>query len=185
MGELASLRDFFAYNTFVRKKYLRLISKLPKKTLAKDRGASYPSIIDIFVHILDVYRCWFYAFETNEACERWLHKFETGEELPSLFGLSVAKVKQIEKEVDSHIDIILQKLRAEDLNRSFQYTLGTGKNKSVRTRNVGDMLWHLIEEELQHRGELNALLWQDDIEPPVTSWFKWKKALEKKRETAR
>ena len=38
-----------------------------------------------------------------------------------------------------------------------------------------DMLWHLVEEELQHRGELNALLWQEDIDPPVISWGEWKR----------
>lgn len=53
-GEFAALQDFFAYNTFVRKKYLSAIIKLPKKTLTKDRGASYPTILDILTHILDV-----------------------------------------------------------------------------------------------------------------------------------
>jgi uncharacterized damage-inducible protein DinB len=32
------------------------------------------------------------------------------------------------------------------------------------------MLWTLVGEELQHRGELNALLWQIDIDPPITEW---------------
>ena len=36
------------------------------------------------------------------------------------------------------------------------------------------MLWHLVEEELQHRGEVNALLWQINVDPPVTNWFDWK-----------
>ena len=35
------------------------------------------------------------------------------------------------------------------------------------------MLWHLVEEELQHRGELNALLWQIDVEAPVSRWIDW------------
>lgn len=49
-GELASLRDFFDYNTFVRKKYLETLSKLPKNTLTKNTGASFPSTLssDIF-----------------------------------------------------------------------------------------------------------------------------------------
>ncbi|MDH2900538.1 MAG: hypothetical protein PXY39_06160, partial [archaeon] len=61
------------------------------------------------------------------------------------------------------------------LSKSFQYTLGSGSRKKILIRSVREMLYHLIEEELQHRGELNALLWQDDIAPPVTSWFEWKK----------
>jgi len=27
-----------------------------------------------------------------------------------------------------------------------------------------------VGEELQHRGELNALLWQINIGPPITEW---------------
>ena len=165
-GELSALRDFFACNTFVRKKYLSLISELPKKSLIKDRGASYPSILDIQTHIVDV-------------CRSWLHVYETGEDLPDLKGLSIIQLKKLQKEVDNYMSDFMQKLRAEDLNKSFHNTLGTGRSKRVITRNVGAMLWHMIEEELQHRGELNALLWQDDIEPPVTSWFEWRKVLEK------
>ncbi len=39
---------------------------------------------------------------------------------------------------------------------------------------VRDTLLHLLEEEIQHRGELNALLWQIDVEPPVLDWIDWK-----------
>ncbi len=33
-----------------------------------------------------------------------------------------------------------------------------------------NMLGHLVEEDLQHRGELRALLWQMDIEAPTLGW---------------
>lgn len=165
-NELEALRDFFQYNTFVRKKYLGLISKLPEKTLTKDRGASFPSILDILTHVLDVYKSWF-------------HVYETGEDLPELKGFSLDQVKKLEHEVDEYIFDFMKELKTQDLNKSFQYTRGTGKKKKVITRKLGDLLWHLVEEELQHRGELNALLWQDDIDPPVTSWFRWKKAIRK------
>jgi uncharacterized damage-inducible protein DinB len=182
-AELDDLRSFFAYNTFVRKRYLTAIAKLPKRVLAKDTGASFPSIVDIFVHVLDVYRCWFLAYETGEACERWQHRHETGEDnLPELIGLSVAQAKEMERRVDELIGGVMRKLRASDLSKSFDFTIGSGKDRketitTTTTRRVDDMLWHLIEEELQHRGELNALLWQEDVEPPVTSWFGWKRSL--------
>ena len=161
-GELAALREFFAYNTFVRKKYVSLIAKLPRQTLTKDRGASYPSLLDIQTHILDV-------------CKSWLHACETGEDLPSPKGLSVAELKKFGEEVNEYVDSFMKKLKPEDLNKSFQFHPGNGER--VVTVNTREMLWHMVEEELQHRGELNALLWQDDIEPPVTDWFDWKKTL--------
>jgi uncharacterized damage-inducible protein DinB len=161
-GELAALREFFAYNTYVRKKYLSLITKLPKATLTKDRGASYPSILDIQTHILDV-------------CRSWLHAYETGVDLPAPTGLSVAQLKKLGNEVNEYLESFMKNLKPKDLNKSAQYHPGNGK--SVATINAREMLWHMIEEELQHRGELNALLWQDDIEPPITDWLDWKKAL--------
>lgn len=175
-GELIALQEFFAYNTFVRKKYLSFITKLPKKILTKNREASFPSILDIQTHILDVYRCWFHAYETGEACERWMHRYETGkDELSDLIGLSLTQIRRIEKQVDNHVESAMKNMTVEDLSKSFQYTLGSGSRKKILIRSVREMLYHLIEEELQHRGELNALLWQDDIAPPVTSWFEWKK----------
>lgn len=37
-----------------------------------------------------------------------------------------------------------------------------------------EVLWHMVEEELQHRGEIIALLWMEDIEPPWTSFMRWR-----------
>jgi hypothetical protein len=34
----------------------------------------------------------------------------------------------------------------------------------------------MVEEELQHRGELDALLWQMNIDPPVGSYRDWEEA---------
>ena len=59
-GELETIRDFYEYNFYVRKKYLRAIfEKIPEEERYKDRGASFPSIVDIFVHVIDAYRFWF------------------------------------------------------------------------------------------------------------------------------
>jgi uncharacterized damage-inducible protein DinB len=33
-----------------------------------------------------------------------------------------------------------------------------------------DVLIHVFEEEVHHRGELIALLWQMEIEPPLMGW---------------
>ena len=160
--ELEAVRDWFEYNTFVRKRYLDYISKLPENVITKDRGASFPSILDILTHILDVYKSWFHVYET-----------ETGEDLPELKGLSLTQVKDLESEIDQYISKFMGNITAKDLYNTFQFTTGEGEEKRIVKRKLIDLLWHLVEEELQHRGELNALLWQDDIDPPVTSWGRW------------
>jgi uncharacterized damage-inducible protein DinB len=166
-SELQAVKDWFAYNTFVRQQYLKLISGLPTVVITKDRGASFPSILDVFTHVLDVYKSWFIIYDVGKDLTKsapvWPEEIK---------GLSLAEVKNLEREVDSYISKFIRTLKNKDLNTRFQYS--SGKGKIVR-RKLMDLLWHLVEEELQHRGEMNALLWQDDINPPITSWTKWKK----------
>jgi uncharacterized damage-inducible protein DinB len=162
-SELEAIRDWFDYNTFVRKRYLAFFAKLPESVLTKDRGASFPSILDITTHILNAYKAWLRVYETG----RW--------GLPEPKNSSLEKVKALEDKVDSYITDFMSSKTSNDLNSTFQFTRGSakGRKEHVIKRRLADMLWHLVEEELQHRGEINALLWQDDISPPVTSWGKW------------
>jgi uncharacterized damage-inducible protein DinB len=169
-SELQALRDFFDYNTFVRKRYLSFISKLPQNLVTKDRGASFPSILDIFTHVLDVYKGWFHRYEVG------------GEDPPEIKGLSLLQVKKLEKEVDTDISKFMRKVNKKDLNNTFEFLWVDDSNKRhPLKRRLDNMLWHLVEEELQHRGEINALLWQDDIDPPVTSWGRWREEVAKRR----
>lgn len=168
-GKLQALRDAFAYNTFVRKKYLSFISSLPKETITKDRGASYPSILDIFTHVLDDHKSWLYTYETGK------------QDLQEIKGLRLSQVKKLETEVDRDFDRFMRKLQPKQIDEPFEFTVGNGKDKGRKVEwNLYGLLWHLVEEELQHRGEINALLWQDDIDPPVTSWYRWRKAVERR-----
>lgn len=72
----------------------------------------------------------------------------------------------------THISLILfRKLKPQDLGRWIERL----RNGKPFTFNVENMLWHLVEEELQHRGELNALLWRINVDPPITGWGTWKR----------
>jgi uncharacterized damage-inducible protein DinB len=42
------------YSQFLRHRYLETLSKLPWEEVVKDRGASFPSLRDIYVHIVFV-----------------------------------------------------------------------------------------------------------------------------------
>ena len=50
--------DLLDYSRFLRRRYFEALSKLPWEDLVKDRGTSFPSLKDIFVHmvfVLDAY----------------------------------------------------------------------------------------------------------------------------------
>ena len=67
-------------------------------------------------------------------------------------------------EVEAESKTYFTKLGPGDLNKVSPY----GKSK-LQFR-VEDMLMHVIEEEIHHRGELLCLMWQIDSEPPYTSY---------------
>ena len=166
-GELQALREVSAYNTFVRRRYLAFMGKLSKATLTKERGASHPSILDIFVHVLDDKKSWFYTYQTGK------------QDLPETKTRSMTGVRKLESEVDKYIHNFMRMLEPESINKPFRFKVSSGPEKGqLITWSLKGMLWHQVEEELQHRGEINALLWQENIDPPVTSWWRWEKALE-------
>jgi uncharacterized damage-inducible protein DinB len=90
------------------------------------------------------------------------------------FGNKCGSINELKKDAEKMNPYILdfvQKLGPQDLGRWIERP----RDGEPFTFNVKNMLWHLVEEELQHRGELNALLWQMDVDPPITGWGSWKK----------
>jgi uncharacterized damage-inducible protein DinB len=152
-NELEIIKDWFAYNAHVRRGYLDSFAKLSKEELFRDRGASYPTIVDIFEHVLGAYLYWIKgASRSNSTLPQVKLPPEGDPSVPTTLEL----VSQEEEQVQTMIKEFLDGLSGEeDLDKTF---LQRDHKVTVRS-----MLWHLVEEELQHRGELNALLWQIDV----------------------
>ena len=166
-SELDLLQEWYAYNSFVRKKYYRTLLKLPKSIIMRKMEASFPSILQIYVHVLDAYRWWFFYIYADK-----LHEYKRLRDA----GLTLNQIREEELRIDSHVKEFLRGLSLADLERSvtWHYPTRTRKRgRKVLKCALRDMLWHMVEEELQHRGELNALLWQTNVEPPITGWNSW------------
>jgi uncharacterized damage-inducible protein DinB len=50
-----------------------------------------------------------------------------------------------------------------------KYTVTNDANETMEVT-AEDVLIHVFEEEVHHRGEIIALLWQMGIEPPLMGW---------------
>ncbi len=145
---------------------MEAIEKLPWEDVVKDRGASYPSIRDIFLHVLDAYRYWFeYATKGSKVKEY--------ADIDPANVRNVADLRKLEREVNSMVMGIVNGLREEDLQNVFKIDQSAGDGGAIFSRSMEMILIHMIEEELQHRGELNCLFWQQDVEPPITSYGEW------------
>ncbi|HEY1198817.1 MAG TPA: DinB family protein [Thermoplasmata archaeon] len=154
--ELDLIRELYDYNSRTRAKYLDAIWKLPPRARYRDRGASFPSLVDIFMHVLDAYRQWFFMVYSGEAEPEWY---------PLGKRYARAEAAREVRTVDRYVRRIIRELKPGDLDRSLRIPSHPPRKIELRV-----LLVHMIEEELQHRGEMNALLWQAGREAPVTGF---------------
>jgi len=139
--------------------------RISEKERYKSRGASYPSLVDIFVHVLDAYRWWFLYVYNDRISE--------STDLREKRKYSKKEVAREERKIDSRVMNFVNSLRSRDLDKVL--TVHEGPNQML-TIKISVMLLHMIEEELQHRGELNALLWQMNVEPPIIEYQDYAKS---------
>jgi len=157
-SELELIRALYQYNSQTRAKYLKAIWKLPPRERYRNRGASFPSIVDIYLHVLDAYRLWFDEVYASGGTPDW---YPLGQRF------TLAQARRETRAIDLRVRRVLRSLRPVDLERR----LALPKRWRTRKRiEVKVLLVHMIEEELQHRGEMNALLWQKGRDPPVTGF---------------
>jgi len=162
-NELDLIREWFAYIMDTRLGYIEALAKLPPAELSRDRGASHPTLLDIFAHSQGALYFWM------KDCAPFTFPPQEGDDNAPV---SVEVIRKDEAYLRKQIQRCMKELTEADLSRTVFRPKGRGSSHDCHIP-VRDALWHLVEEELQHRGELNALLWQMDAEVPVVSWTKW------------
>jgi uncharacterized damage-inducible protein DinB len=85
---------------------------------------------------------------------------------------SIEELREDDKYIQTQIQRVMAELTDANLSRAIVREKGKWQDYECHIP-VREALWHLVEEELQNRGELNALLWQINVDPPVISWIKW------------
>ncbi len=148
--ELQLLRGLYAYHFRKLRSYLRTIWSLPVAERYRDRGATYPSLVDLYLHILDDYRFWFIQAYAGR----------TFRDFPLGVRMGRKEAERATREVERLVMGFLQQLHPKDLDRRFYIQVDR------RSITIRSMLLQMIEGDLQHKGELNALLWQMDVKPP-------------------
>jgi uncharacterized damage-inducible protein DinB len=185
VSELDSIREWFAYNARARQGYFETFSKLPPGELAKDRGASYPTLQNILEHTLGAYHFWFSNMSKESGLPRFGPIQDTIEnppldEIAQKENPSLEELVRLERAIQAQVDLFLGGLVEGDLRRTFSVPTAVASHHRDPRVSVRDVLWHLVEEELQHRGELNALLWQMDVDAPIFDWIDWSSLKSKK-----
>jgi uncharacterized damage-inducible protein DinB len=155
------IKLLFEYNWYCRRKFIDYWKKCPWDMVVEDFGASFGSMHNIFVHSLEAEQGWLNQLSifTHGKNLSW-HRYDYDVEF-----MDIEALKKYMEEVEVESREYLGKLTRKDLDKIF-----SGVQVPVR---IEDLLMHVVEEEIYHRGELLCLMWQNDIEPPLKDWFDW------------
>jgi uncharacterized damage-inducible protein DinB len=160
--EITLLRAWQNWNEKSRNDYLEALLRLSPEERRKDRGASYGSIQEILYHILESHFWWFRDVPNGN------------QDYPTIVmgkQWSDRELRDLNRELDSVMHSIMDSLTPEELAKEYTVHGEAGGKPYTMTVNLADIIWHDIEEQIQHIGELNALFWQIDIDPPNHAWF--------------
>ena len=155
---MVEIKELLAYNDAERRAFLKAFFKLPWKELTKNREASFDSIRNIFIHTLNATDYWLdFLQNENQRSKKKFEEYKTLKEIEDY-------VQILEKRMNKYV----KPLSPEDLKKEYR---GREKRKGKpETVTAEDILVHVFEEEVHHRGELIALFWQMGIEPPVIGY---------------
>ena len=154
-----NIRNLFGYNWYARRKFLKSMAEIPWKNVTENCGASFDCIRDIFIHSVQAEQFWIWRL--------------TGKNTEEIFKTPFSKYANI-KAVQKYADIVeaetneyLKTLTDKKLQSIFEFKGWDGKNHKHK---IEDILMHVVEEEIHHRGELLCIYWQNDLKPPYTSY---------------
>jgi uncharacterized damage-inducible protein DinB len=154
---MVDIKALIEYNSRVRRSYFATFAKLPWEEFVKNHEASWHSMRNIFIHTLG-------------AVDHWLD-FLQNEKLRSRRDFddykTIGDVQTYMERVERRMKDYLNSLTPESLNKKCVTTNDAGEKIEITAE---DVLIHIFEEEVHHRGELIALLWQMGIEPPLMGW---------------
>jgi uncharacterized damage-inducible protein DinB len=147
------LEQLFAYVADLRRRFLAKFRDLGWDAIIKNREATYNSMHDIFIHLLEVE-------------DSYLHYDIPGkpwEDIdPALFK-TFEDIEKYDQEVAEKAQAFFRHLPPENVPKEIEI-----KGWSRKTT-IEQVLLHTFLDEIAHIGELVALMWQMDEEPPWTS----------------
>ena len=155
---LVEVQRLWEYNEKVRHTYFEALAKLPWKEFVKNREASFHSLRNIFVHTLNAVDYWLdFLQKENLHSRRKFDEYQTFQE-----------VRAYMEGVEARMRDYFNSLPVEGLEKKYKIKVDANKTVEITAE---DVLIHVFEEEVHHRGELIALLWQMGIKPPPMGWM--------------
>jgi uncharacterized damage-inducible protein DinB len=157
---LFTIQELYNYSSRVRHRFADQFAKLTWEEVEKNREASFYSMKNILIHMIDN-EDWMVNWVIHGKSEQYTRR-KSAEYTSRRMLLD--HLDEVEKKTKSYI----QGADESELKRRVKLTLSSGQ---VFDMSVEECLFQSFTEQLYHLGELIALMWQHDIEPPRMQWF--------------
>jgi uncharacterized damage-inducible protein DinB len=155
-----AVSELYDYASNVRHRFAEKLAELPWETLERNREASFYSMKNILLHMVD----------NEDWIVNWVIPGRGGDyvrrkwaEYTSI-GMVMAHLEEVEKRTRTW----LAGMDEGELRRKVKFILSSGNEFELA---IEECLLQTFTEQLYHMGELIALMWQENIEPPKMQWF--------------
>jgi uncharacterized damage-inducible protein DinB len=155
-----TIEELHEYSTRVRRSYATKLAELPWSEVDRNREATFFSMKGILVHMIDN-EDWMVNGVIHNKSREYPRK-------KSAEFTSMRRVLDYLEEMEERSRHYFAKLNDDELARQVTLITSTGQSFDLT---VEECLFQSFTEQLYHLGELIALLWQDNIEPPKMQWF--------------
>lgn len=160
---MIDVRQILAWSDAMRARWWKRLEEIDGAVLAENREASFRSVCGILTHMANVENGWMdvaeAGLEGETVAPNWArHSTKTWSDLAPVREYAEAARARTHKLVDGLTEDALQ-------------TPCPVKGPFARDAfTVEEILYTLVTHECFHRGEVLAILWQRDIEPPVCDY---------------
>lgn len=154
------ITELYEYASRVRRSFAEKLAELPLEMVTKNMETSFYSMKNIMLHMIDN-EDWIVNWVIPGKSQAYARK--KWEEYTDM-----AAVLNHLNAVENGTRAYLKNLTEEDFSRRVNFVLSSGR---VFNLSVEECLFQSFTEQLYHLGELIAMLWQANVEPPRMQWF--------------
>lgn len=157
MIPVSVIQEMFTYNYWARDLQLQACAALTPEQLSRPLGNSFSSIRETLAHLLGAEWVWL---------ERWRGHSPTMRETSELASerfVNLSAIEECWRTVESDMREYLTDLTEEKLTQPLTYDNPKGESW---TYPLWRTLFHLINHQTYHRGQITTMLRQIGIQPP-------------------
>ena len=156
-----NVKELWEYCSAVRRGFINKLVELPWEEVTKNREASFYSMRNIIIHMLDN-EYWMVNYVVQGRSTEYNR--ESADSYSNM-KMILERLNEVESKTKEFLD------EANEVDFKKKVTLVAHSGESFELE-VEECLLQSFTEQLYHMGELIALMWQENIEPPKMAWFR-------------